>query len=47
MADPAPLPDSPEAVEVSEAACAILARAAGRVAAALAVDPARRPAARG
>lgn len=36
MADPAPLPDSPEAVEVSDAACAILARAAGRVSTALA-----------
>jgi glycine/D-amino acid oxidase-like deaminating enzyme len=36
MADPAPLPDSPEAVEVSEAACAILARAAGCVSTALA-----------
>ena len=32
MADPAPLPDSPEDLEVSEAACATLARAAGRVA---------------
>ena len=31
MADPAPLPDSPDAVEVSEASCAVLARAAGRV----------------
>jgi glycine/D-amino acid oxidase-like deaminating enzyme len=31
MADPAPLPASPEAVEVSEEACAVLARAAGRV----------------
>ena len=29
MADPAPLPDSPEEVEVREAACAVLARAAG------------------
>ena len=36
MADPAPLPDSPEAVEVNEASCAILARAAGRVSTALA-----------
>jgi glycine/D-amino acid oxidase-like deaminating enzyme len=36
MADPAPLPDSPEEVEVSEAACAILARAAGRVSTTLA-----------
>jgi glycine/D-amino acid oxidase-like deaminating enzyme len=31
MADSAPLPDSPDAVDVSEAACAVLARAAGRV----------------
>jgi glycine/D-amino acid oxidase-like deaminating enzyme len=36
MSDPAPLPDSPEAVEVSEASCATLARAAGRVSTALA-----------
>jgi glycine/D-amino acid oxidase-like deaminating enzyme len=36
MADPAPPPDAPEAVEVSEAACAVLARAAGRVSTALA-----------
>jgi glycine/D-amino acid oxidase-like deaminating enzyme len=36
MADPAPLPDSPDAVEVSGAACAALARAAGRVSTALA-----------
>ena len=36
MADPAPLPDSPEAVEVSESSCETLARAAGRVSAALA-----------
>jgi glycine/D-amino acid oxidase-like deaminating enzyme len=36
MADPTPLPDSPEAVEVDEAACGVLARAAGRVATALA-----------
>jgi glycine/D-amino acid oxidase-like deaminating enzyme len=36
MADAAPLPDSPEAVEVNEAACAILARAAGRLSSALA-----------
>jgi glycine/D-amino acid oxidase-like deaminating enzyme len=36
MADPAPLPDSPEAVEVNESACAVLARAAGRVSTALA-----------
>jgi glycine/D-amino acid oxidase-like deaminating enzyme len=39
MADPAPLPDSPEEVEVSEAACAVLARAAGRVSTALAAAP--------
>jgi glycine/D-amino acid oxidase-like deaminating enzyme len=39
MADPAPLPDSPEGVEVSEAACDVLARAAGRVATALAAAP--------
>jgi glycine/D-amino acid oxidase-like deaminating enzyme len=36
MADPTPLPDSPEAVEVSEAACDVLARAAARVSTALA-----------
>lgn len=36
MADPAPLPESPEAVEVSESACATLAAAAGRVSTALA-----------
>jgi len=36
MADPAPLPESPEAVEVNDASCAILARAAGRVSTALA-----------
>jgi glycine/D-amino acid oxidase-like deaminating enzyme len=36
MADPAPLPDSPEAVTVSDESCAVLARAAGRVASALA-----------
>jgi glycine/D-amino acid oxidase-like deaminating enzyme len=36
MADPAPLPDSPEAVEVNDAACAVLAGAAGRVSTALA-----------
>src|SRR6266850_8403251 len=36
MADPAPLPDSPEAVEVNESSCEALARAAGRVSAALA-----------
>jgi glycine/D-amino acid oxidase-like deaminating enzyme len=36
MADPAPLPESPDAVLVSEAACATLARAAGRVSTALA-----------
>jgi glycine/D-amino acid oxidase-like deaminating enzyme len=31
MADPAPLPDSPDAIDVSEDACAVLAHAAGRV----------------
>jgi glycine/D-amino acid oxidase-like deaminating enzyme len=31
MADPAPLPDSPDAVDVSEEACAVLEHAAGRV----------------
>ena len=36
MADPSPLPDSPEGVEVSETACDTLARAAGRVSTALA-----------
>jgi glycine/D-amino acid oxidase-like deaminating enzyme len=36
MADPEPLPDSPEAVEVNEGSCETLARAAGRVSAALA-----------
>ncbi|HEU5197713.1 MAG TPA: FAD-dependent oxidoreductase, partial [Methylomirabilota bacterium] len=36
MADPAPLPDGPEDVVVSEAGCAVLARAAGRVSSALA-----------
>ena len=36
MADPAPLPDSPEGVEVNEESCGILARAAGRVSTALA-----------
>jgi glycine/D-amino acid oxidase-like deaminating enzyme len=36
MADPTPLPDTPEAVEVSVAACETLARAAGRVSTALA-----------
>lgn len=36
MADPAPVPDSPDAVSVSDAACAVLARAAGRVSTVLA-----------
>jgi glycine/D-amino acid oxidase-like deaminating enzyme len=36
MADPAPLPESPEGVTVSDEACAVLARAAGRVSTALA-----------
>ena len=31
MADPAPLPESPDAVSVSDEACRVLARAAGRV----------------
>jgi glycine/D-amino acid oxidase-like deaminating enzyme len=39
MADPAPLPDSPEAVSVNDDACAALARAAGRVCTALAAAP--------
>jgi glycine/D-amino acid oxidase-like deaminating enzyme len=39
MADPAPLPGSPDEVEVSEVSCAVLARAAGRVASALASAP--------
>ena len=39
MADPAPLPDSPEEVEVREAACAVLARAAARVSSTLAAAP--------
>jgi glycine/D-amino acid oxidase-like deaminating enzyme len=36
MADPQPLPDAPDGVEVSEEACAVLVRAAGRIASALA-----------
>ena len=36
MADPAPLPESPELVEVNEASCAVLARAGGRVSTTLA-----------
>lgn len=36
MADPAPLPDAPEGVAVSDVACDVLARAAGRVSTALA-----------
>jgi len=36
MADPAPLPDSPDLVEVNEGACAVLARAAARVSTTLA-----------
>jgi glycine/D-amino acid oxidase-like deaminating enzyme len=39
MADPAPLPDSPESVEVDDEACGVLARAAGRVSSALAGAP--------
>jgi glycine/D-amino acid oxidase-like deaminating enzyme len=36
MADPAPLPESPEMVEVNDTSCAVLARAAGRVSTTLA-----------
>jgi glycine/D-amino acid oxidase-like deaminating enzyme len=36
MADPAPLPDSPDEVTVNAAMCDVLARAAGRVSTALA-----------
>jgi len=36
MSDPTPLPESPEAVEVNEASCAVLVRAAGRVSSVLA-----------
>jgi glycine/D-amino acid oxidase-like deaminating enzyme len=36
MADPQPLPDGPEGVEVDDASCDVLARAAGRVSTALA-----------
>ena len=39
MADPQPLPDSPEGVEVDDEACAVLARAAGRVSTTLAAAP--------
>ena len=39
MADPAPLPESPDQVAVNDGACAILAQAAGRVATALATAP--------
>src|SRR5262249_34052519 len=39
MADPAPLPDSPDGVSVSDEACSVLARAAGRVSTALAGAP--------
>jgi glycine/D-amino acid oxidase-like deaminating enzyme len=42
MADHQPLPESAEGVEVSEAGCAVLARAAGRVSAALAAAPVTR-----
>jgi glycine/D-amino acid oxidase-like deaminating enzyme len=42
MADPAPLPDSPDAVLVSEEACAVLVRAAGRVSSQLAAAPVTR-----
>jgi glycine/D-amino acid oxidase-like deaminating enzyme len=39
MADPQPLPDSAEGVVVDDAACAVLARAAGRVSTTLAAAP--------
>ena len=39
MADPQPLPEGPEGVEVDAAACDVLARAAGRVSTALATAP--------
>ena len=39
MADPQPLPDSPEGVVVDDDACAVLARAAGRVSTTLAAAP--------
>jgi len=39
MADPAPLPESADEVAVNEAACDVLARAAGRVSTALAAAP--------
>jgi len=39
MADPAPLPESPDEVEVQDASCAVLAAAAGRVSTALAAAP--------
>ena len=42
MADRQPLPESAEGVEVSEAGCATLARAAGRVSAVLAAAPIER-----
>jgi glycine/D-amino acid oxidase-like deaminating enzyme len=42
MADRQPLPESAEGVEVSESGCATLARAAGRVSAALAAAPVER-----
>ena len=42
MADRQPLPESAEGVEVSDAGCAVLARAAGRVSAALAAAPIER-----
>ena len=39
MADPAPLPDTPEDVDVNDAACDVLAAAAGRVSTTLAAAP--------
>jgi glycine/D-amino acid oxidase-like deaminating enzyme len=42
MADPQPLPDAPEGVEVSDVSCAVLARAAGLLSTALAAAPVMR-----
>ncbi len=42
MADPQPLPDSPDAIEVSAEACAVLAGAAARVSSTLAAAPIER-----
>jgi glycine/D-amino acid oxidase-like deaminating enzyme len=43
MADPQPLPEAPEGVEVDDESCAVLARAAGRVSTALAAARILRP----